>query len=141
MKANMTKLAVQTRFTASRDKYVKGIIKKTLIYIPLSHVAVIWVYSTRIAKQHNELLISTLLLLLLVLPIYLGMYPSVPVHIYPYMSKLKLLLETDDETNGLCLQWVPYMPRTTTQGVPLLVYGTSPKAYMKLVLYYAHSGM
>jgi len=34
--------------------------KETLIYIPLSHVTVIWVYTTQIVKQHNELLISTL---------------------------------------------------------------------------------
>jgi len=53
------------------------------------------------------------------------------------MSKLRLLLKIDDETNGLCLQWVPYMPGTT----PLLAYGTSRKAYKKWVLYYAHSGM
>jgi len=36
------------------------------------------------------------------------------------MSKLRLLLETDDETNVLCLQWVPYIPGTTTQDVPVL---------------------
>jgi len=42
------------------------------------------------------------------------------------MSKLRLLLETDDETNGLCLQWVPYIPGTMahdiselTQNLPL----------------------
>jgi len=51
---------------------------KTLIYIPSSHITVIRVHTTRIAKQHNELVISTLLLLLLVLPIYLGMCPSGP---------------------------------------------------------------
>ena len=34
------------------------------------------------------------------------MCPSVPTHIHPYISKLRLLLKTDDETNGLCLQLV-----------------------------------
>ena len=94
--------------------------KETLIYIPSSHVTVIRVYTTRIAKQYNELLIS-ILLLLLVLPIYLGMCPSVPIHIHQYMSKLRLLLETDDEINGLCLQWIPYIRETTTQDVPVLI--------------------
>jgi len=61
------------------------------------------VYTTQIVKQHNKLLINTLLLLL-VLPIYLGMCPSVLTHIHPYISKLRLLLETDEETNVLCLQ-------------------------------------
>jgi len=93
--------------------------KKTLIYILLPHVTVIRVYTTRIAKLHDELLIGTLLLLLLVLPIYLDMCPNVPTHIHPYMSKPRIL-ETDDETNGLCLQWVPYIPGTTTQDVPVL---------------------
>jgi len=37
------------------------------------------------------------------------------------MSKSRLLLETDDETNGLCLQWVSCIPETTTQDVPLLI--------------------
>ena len=78
--------------------------KETLIDIPLSHVTIIGVYATQIAKQHNELLLSTLLLLLLlVLSIYLGMCPSVPTHIDPYMSKSRLLLETDDMINVLCL--------------------------------------
>jgi len=93
--------------------------KKTLIYIHLSHVTVLRAYTTRVAKQHSELLISTLLLLL-TLPIYLGMCPSVPTHIHPYMSKLRLLFETDDETNMLCLQWVSYIPGTTAQDVPML---------------------
>ena len=79
------------------------------------------VYTTRIAK-HNELLISILLLLLFILPIYLGMCPSVPTHIHQYKSKLRLLLEIDDETNMLCLQWVPYIPRTTAQDVPVLTW-------------------
>ena len=48
------------------------------------------------------------------------MYPSIPTHIHSYMSELKLLLETNDETNGLCLQWVPYIPGTTAQDVPEL---------------------
>ena len=48
------------------------------------------------------------------------MCPSVPTHIYPYMSKLRLLLETNDETNGLCLQWVPCIPVTMSQDVLVL---------------------
>jgi len=74
------------------------------------------VYTTRIEKPHDELLISTLLLLL-ILPIYLGMYPSMQKYIDSYMSKMSLLLKTDDETNGLCLQWVPYIAGTMTQDV------------------------
>ena len=61
---------------------------------------------------------------------------------FQHMSKLRLLLETDDETNVLCLQWVSYIPGTTADGVLLLVYGTGRKAYKRWVLYYyAHSGM
>ena len=37
------------------------------------------------------------------------------------MSKLRFLLETDDETNRLCLQRVPCIPETTTQDVLLLI--------------------
>jgi len=107
----------------------------------MPYVTVIRVYTTRIAKPNDELLISTLLLLLLILSIYLGMFISVPIYIHSYMSKLRLLLETDNETSELCLHRVPYMPGTTTQDVPLRVYGTSRKAYRKWVLYYAHSGM
>ena len=75
----------------------------------MPHVTVGRVYTTRIVKQHNELLISILLVLVSV-PIYLGMCPSVPIQIHQYMSKLRLLLEIDDETNGLCLQWVLCIP-------------------------------
>ena len=64
----------------------------------MPHVTVLRVYTTRIAKQHSELLVS-ILLLLLVLPIYLGMFPSVPTHIHPYMSKLRLLFETNGGIN------------------------------------------
>jgi len=42
----------------------------------MPRVTVIRVYTTRFAKEHNELLIS-ILLLLLVRPIYLGMCHSV----------------------------------------------------------------
>jgi len=35
------------------------------------------------------------------------------------MIKPRLLLETDDEINGF-LQWVPYIPGTTTQDVSVL---------------------
>ena len=81
--------------------------KETLIYIPLPLVVVIRVYTTRIAKQHIELLIS-ILFLLLVRPIYqVYIQAYISSHIHSYVSKLSLLLETDDEINGLCLQWVP----------------------------------
>jgi len=100
----------------------------------MSHFTVIWVYTTRIAKQHDELLISILLLLLILL-IYLGMCPSVPTNIHSYMSKLRLLLDTSGGINEQCLQWVPCMPGTTVQGVPSLVYETGRKAYSKWVLF------
>jgi len=35
------------------------------------------------------------------------------------MSKPRLL-ETGDETNVLCLQWVSYIPEPMTQDVPVL---------------------
>jgi len=60
---------------------------------------------------------------------------------FQHMSKLRLLLETDDETNVLCLQWVSYIPGTTADSVLLLEYGTDNKAYKRWVLYCAHSGM
>ena len=48
----------------------------------MSHVTVARVYKTRIAKQHNELLIS-ILLLLFMLPIYLSMcYRYTYIHIW-----------------------------------------------------------
>ena len=81
---------------------------------------IIQVYTSRIAKQHDELLIS-ILLLILIIPIYLGMCPSVSTCIHSYMSKLMLLLETNDETNGLCLEWVPYILGTTAHYVLLLL--------------------
>ena len=48
------------------------------------------------------------------------MWTSVPAHIDPYPSKARLLLETSGGINELCLQWVPYIPGTTAQDVPLL---------------------
>jgi len=42
----------------------------------MTHFTVIRAYKTQIAKQHDELLIS-ILLLLLIIPIYLGMYTSI----------------------------------------------------------------
>jgi len=44
-----------------------------------------------------------------------------------------LLLETNRDINEQCLQWVPYMPGTTVQGVPLLVYRNGRKAYMRVL--------
>jgi len=38
------------------------------------------------------------------------------------MSKLMLLLETDDEINVLCLQWVLYIPVAKVQDVPMLIW-------------------
>jgi len=31
-------------------------------------------------------------------------------------------LESNDETNGLCLQWVPYIPGTMAQNVLMLTW-------------------
>ena len=100
----------------------RGIIqtRKPLSIYLMPHVIVIRVYTTQVAKQHDKLLINTLLLLLLVLPIYLSMCPSVPTHLHPYMSRPRLLLKTDNETNVLCLQRVPYIPETTVQDVLVL---------------------
>jgi len=49
------------------------------------------------------------------------MCPSIPTH-NSYISKLRLLLKIDGETNGLSLQWVSCIPGTTTQDVPLLIW-------------------
>jgi len=43
------------------------------------------------------------------------MWTSVPAHIYPYLSKARLLLKTNGGINEQCLQCVPYMPGTTVQ--------------------------
>ena len=71
--------------------------KETLICIPyISRYCNLNVYNPncKIARR----IIDYILLLLLVIHIYLGMCPSVPTHIHSYMSKSRLLLETDDET-------------------------------------------
>jgi len=60
------------------------------------------------------------------------MWISIQAHIYPHLSKVKLLLETNGGINEQYLQWATYMPRTTVQDVPLLVYRTSRKAYMRV---------
>jgi len=52
---------------------------------------------------------------------------------YPPLRKVRLLLETNGGINEQCLQYVPYMPGTTVQGVLLLVYGTGRKAYMRVL--------
>ena len=65
-------------------------------------------------------------ILLLILLICLGMCNSVLTHIHPHLSKLRLLLETSVGINEQCLQWVPCIPGTTAQDVPLL--GTEPTA-------------
>ena len=59
------------------------------------------------------------------------MWISIQAHIYPHLSKVKLLLETNGGINEQYLQWVPYMPGTTVHDVPLLVYGTGRKAYLR----------
>ena len=56
-----------------------------------------------------------LLLLLLILPRCLDMWTSVPAHIYPHLSKVRLLLETNGGINEQCLQWVPCMPGTQSK--------------------------
>ena len=68
-----------------------------------------------------------LLLLLLVLPWCLDMWTSVPAHIYPHLSKARLLLETNGGINEQCLQWVPYIPGTTTQDCSV-AWWTEPAA-------------
>ena len=74
----------------------------------MPHFTVIRVYTTRIAKQHDKLLIS--IFIIITHPNHIiKCVPSVPTYIHPYMSKMRLLLKTDDETNGLFLQWVPYI--------------------------------
>jgi len=40
------------------------------------------------------------------------MWTSFPVHIYPHLSKVRFLLETNGGINEQCLQWVPYIPGT-----------------------------
>ena len=79
----------------------------------MSHFTVIRLYTTRIAKQHDELLVNILLLLLLILPIYLGMCISIPAQMHPHLSKSRLLLKTNKGINEQCLQWVPCIPETT----------------------------
>ena len=73
-----------------------------------------------------------LLLLLLILPRCLDMWTSIPAHIYPHLSKVRLLLETNGDINEQCLQWVPYIPGTMVESVPLQVYGTGHKAYTRV---------
>jgi len=42
-------------------------------------------------------------------------------------------LETNGGINEQCLQWVPCIPGTTTQDVPLLVYGTYREAFKSVL--------
>jgi len=53
----------------------------------------------------------SILLLLLALPIYLGMRSSVPTHLHPYMSKLRLLLKTNGGINEQCYSGSRACPR------------------------------
>ena len=112
--------------------------KKTLIYI-------LYTSLHRNPSIHNPnckiaWLISVLLLLLLIVPIYLGMCPSVPTHIRPYMSKPSLLLETDDKTMGYV-----YSGSHTYPGPRLRMFRswsrTCRQENKRWVLYYANSGM
>ena len=57
------------------------------------------------------------------------------VHIYPHLSKARLLLETKGGINEQCLQWVPCIPGTTAQDVPLLGDGTYRKAIQEGLMY------
>ena len=71
--------------------------KEILIYIHLTYVAVIRAYTTRIAKQHNELL-SGILLLLLIRPMYLGICPDVHLNTHTSIYEQgEWLLETDED--------------------------------------------
>ena len=63
------------------------------------------------------------------------MWISVPAHIYPHLSKTRLLLEINGGINEQCLQWVPYMSGTTVHDVLLLMHGIGRKAYMRVLLY------
>jgi len=98
MKANTVKLVIQPRLRFHeivRRKNNPN--KETLIYIPYSsRCRNLNVYNPN-CKTTQQIINSTLLLLL-VRPIYLDMCPSIPIHIHPYMSIPRLLLETDDET-------------------------------------------
>jgi len=49
------------------------------------------------------------------------------------MSKSRLLLKTNGGINEQCLQWIPCMPGTTVQDVPLLVLETNRKAYRRVL--------
>jgi len=59
---------------------------------------------------------------------------SIPSHIYPHLSKTRLLLETNGGINEHCLQWFPYMPGTMVEGILLLVYESGRKAYKRALL-------
>ena len=65
---------------------------------------------TQLQGKTTSYYLGILLLLLLILPRCLDMSTSVPAHIYPHLSKSRLLLETNRGINEQCLQWVPYMP-------------------------------
>jgi len=135
MKANTVKLVIQPRLRFHeivRRKNNPN--KETLIYIPYSsRCRNLNVYNPN-CKTTQQIINSTLLLLL-VRPIYLDMCPSIPIHIHPYMSIPRLLLETDDETM-VCLQWVPYILETTTQDVPMLTRNLPPgKQKVGLILF------
>jgi len=82
---------------ASWDKYIEGIIqtkKHSTIYL-MPHYTIIRVIRSELQNSTMNYWLASYyyLLLLLILPIYLGMCPSVPTHIHPYMSKLRLLLK------------------------------------------------
>jgi len=62
----------------------------------MSHVTVIRVYTAQLRKQHDELLIS-ILLLLLARPIYLGMCPSIHLNTHPSIYEQDELLKTDED--------------------------------------------
>ena len=52
------------------------------------------------------------------------------------MIKPGLLLETGDETNGLCLQWISCISGTTAQDVPMLARNLSlGKQEVGLIVY------
>jgi len=63
------------------------------------------------------------------------MWTSVPAHIYPHLSKIRLLLETNGGINEQYLQWVPYMPGTTVHDVQLLLFEIGRKAKMRVLLF------
>ena len=83
---------------------------------------------TQLQSKTTSYYLDILLLLLLVLPRCLDMWTSVLTHIYPHLSKARLLLKTNGGINEQCLQLVPYVPGIKVHDITLLMFGTDRKA-------------